>query len=211
MTDSNKPRYRFYRVHKFVSFELSELERLIARADFRKYSEVENVKQRLIALENMMSGHASYEDNAIHDLLRKKGSTVHEAIEEEHQHHHEQYNQFKNQLDAILAINSAEAQEQLWHEFYLNYRLFVSENLKHLHLEETVLMQELQRLCTDEELQSIQFATYSRMTPEHMAQMMAVVEPHINPNDKLFFLNEMKMAEPEKFRLSGLEATAELA
>ncbi|MFI4937957.1 MAG: hypothetical protein ACHQJ6_05545 [Candidatus Berkiellales bacterium] len=199
----NINRYRFYREHKFVSFKLFELEKLIAKSNFKLNKDIEIIKQSLLQLADLMNNHAAFEDKAIHTLLRQKGSTVHEKIEEEHQHHHQQYNALKDHLEAILLCDENEREAQ-GHQFYLNYRLFVAENLIHLHQEETLIMPELQRLYSDEELRLVEFNTFHHMTPEHMAEMIATLAQHINPSDLVFFLNEMKTAEPDKFLASGL-------
>lgn len=199
MFKSTPYRYRFYREHKLISYEFFELEKFIAKLDFRISSEVEKLKMRLEMMAGLMQGHATFENNAIHALLRKKGSTVHEQIESEHQHHENQYQEFEKQLDDILISIQSQEQEQLGYEFYVNFRLFVCDNLRHFHQEETVIMPELQRLYSDEELRKVEFNTFNHMTPEQMASMISVLTPHLNPSDRDFFINEMKVSEPEKF------------
>jgi hypothetical protein len=177
----------------------SDLERLIARADFRENKQVNKIREQLDSIETMMQGHAAHEDNKLHSLLRQKGSVVHHAIEKEHQHHEAQYGEFKRMLKQIIDTPPEEEKLRLGYEFFLSYRLFFSENLQHFHTEETIIMSELQRLYTDEELRRVEFDTYAMMTPEQMAHMMEVLSPYMDPNDRTFFLREMKESEPEKF------------
>ena len=65
-------RYKFYREHKYVSAAVNDLERLIAKTDFRASSEVEKIKKEFDALVQMLKGHAHYENETLHELLRKK-------------------------------------------------------------------------------------------------------------------------------------------
>jgi hypothetical protein len=193
-------RYRFYREHKYVSFELSELERLIAKTDFKDDAQVSKVEEQLILLENMLKGHAAWEDGSIHELLRKKGSNLHEAIENDHKHHEEMFKQFKNQLTEITNCIDIIEKLKLGYEFYLLYRLFVAENLQHLHKEETIIMPELHKLYTDDELRQLDFSTYSHMTSEEIVHMIEVLFPHMDVNDYEHFLRDIKDSQPEKFK-----------
>jgi hemerythrin-like domain-containing protein len=193
-------RYRFYREHKYVSFELSELERLIAKTDFNDNAQVSKVKDQLLSLENMLKGHSAWEDGSIHEFLRKKGSNLHESIENDHKQHEEMFKQFKNKLKDIIDCNDHTEKLKLGYEFYLAYRLFVAESLNHLHKEETIIMPELHKLYTDDELRQLDFDTYPHMTSEQMVHMIEVLFPHMDINDYEHFLRDIKDSEPEKFK-----------
>lgn len=192
-------RYRFYREHKYVSYRLSEFERLVAKTDFIVLKQTLELKMQLNSLAALMNAHAEHEDKAIHELLRQKGSTIHQTIEADHRHHAEFYQQLERQLDNISTSLDLEEQLALGYQFYLSCRVFVSENLKHLHEEEKIIMIELQKLYTDDELRKIEFNTYGHMTPADMIHMLEVLSPHMNFHDLEFFLSEIKLAAPEKF------------
>ena len=197
-------RYRFYREHKFITQKLAELDAMIAKTDFRFLPNVETINENLSDLTEMLMGHAFFENSSIHPLLREKNSNLYEKIEMEHQHHEKDLNSLKEQLKSILDSTDLVARESDSYTFYLNFRLFFSENLKHLHEEETIIMAELQRLYTDDELRLIEFNTFNQMSPEDMTHMIDALTPYINPSDRAFFLNEMKAAEPDKFMKSRL-------
>ncbi len=194
-------RYRLYREHKYISFMLSEFERLTAKTDFTDNQQVKHLQQQLSDLINLMLGHAEHENHAIHSLLKQKVSKCYEAIEAEHLTQEKQFEQFTATLVNILTMTSNEEKNFQGYQFYLAYRLFVSENLQHLHQEETIIMSELQRLYTDEELRRIDFKAYSHMTPEELLHMTTVLFPHMNSDDKQNFINDIRDAEPEKFKL----------
>ena len=197
-------RYRFYREHKFITQKLAELDALIAKTDFRVLPNVETIKENLADLTEMLMGHAFFENSCIHPLLKSKNSNFYEKIEMEHQHHEKDLNSFREQLESILDSTAPVTRENAGYTFYLNFRLFFSENLKHLHEEETIVMAELQRLYSDDELRLIEFNTFKQMSPEDMTHMIDALTPYINPSDRAFFLNEMNTAEPKKFIESGL-------
>ena len=81
---------------------------------------------------------------------------------------------------------------------YLSFRHFVADALSHFHYEETVILKELQRLYSDEEIRLIDKESYDQMQPDQMLHMLKILFPSINAEDKSFFINELKLAAPEK-------------
>ncbi len=192
-------RYKFYREHKYVSFALNDLERKIAKTNFRKLEEVEKIKSEFEAIVEMLQGHAQYENTALHELLRKKQSSVYAQVEKDHEQYDEILDDLSLRLKGVLVEQKEDARVEAGYQFYLWFRKFVGENLLHLHEEETVILPELQRLYTDEELKLVEADTYQRMTPQQMIEMMEVLFPHMNPDDKKAFLLDIKESQPEKF------------
>lgn len=192
-------RYKFYREHKYVSFALNDLEREIAKTDFRVLTEVEKIKIRFESVAQMLKDHARYENDALHELLRKKQSAVYEHSEEDHQRYDDILDDLSLRLKKVQAEQSEDERVESGYQFYLWYRKFVGENLIHLHEEETIILPELQRLYTDKELKAVEVDTYRRMTSEEMIEMMQVLFPHMNPDDKEAFLVDIKECQPGKF------------
>lgn len=139
---------------------------------------------------------AHHEEENLHALLEKKGSTIHHEAHDDHEHQEKALENLQYLLDAVRT--SADRIET-GYQFYLAYRKFVGDNLLHLHEEETKLLPELQRLCTDEELRAIEHPTYDLMTAEEMVEMVQLLFPHMNFSDKHAFLTDIKLAQPKKF------------
>lgn len=192
-------RYQFYREHKYVSAALNDLERLIAKTDFRNQQEINRINSSFQELMEMLKGHAEYENERLHTLLKKKHSKIHEHAEVDHAHQDEQLLQIQEIIDKLLKASSDEEKVSLGYHLYLIYRKCVADNLIHLHEEETMILPELQRLYTDEELKQVEAQTYRIMTSEEMVHMMQVLFPHMNPSDRMSFLSDIQEAQPEKF------------
>ncbi len=192
-------RYQLYREHKYVSSALNDLERLIAKTDFRNPQEIILVEQTFQSLTDMLNGHAQYENDRLHTLLKNRHSKIHEHAEEDHAHQDEQLLKIQGIINSISNAPTDEEKVSIGYTLYLTYRKFVADNLIHLHEEETMLLPELQRLYTDEELKQVEAPTYKKMTPEEMIGMMKVLFPHMNPSDRLAFLSDIKEIQPEKF------------
>jgi len=194
-------RYQFYREHKYVSSALNDLERLIARTDFCDLDALEEVLGAFLSLSEMLKGHAEYENNRLHSLLKQKNasSSIYEHIEEDHA---EQDRQLL-EIAAIIRVISQEAEREKkierGYHLYLTYRKFVADNLAHLHEEETQILPELQRLYSDSELRQVEAETYREMAPEHMIHMIEILFPHMNTHDRQAFLADIFTLEPEKF------------
>lgn len=197
-------RAKLYREHKYVSFALSELERLIAKTDFIDDAAVAQIQNEWQNVKGMLEGHAYHEEHNFHALLEKKGSTIHHNAHNDHEHQEETL----KTLQCLLgAIQTSPDRIEAGYQFYLAYRKFVGDNLLHLHEEETKLLPELQRLCTDEELRAIEYPTYEVMTSDEMVEMLQVLFPHMNFSDKCAFLTDIRLAQPKKFLVLWERAT----
>lgn len=204
-------RYQFYREHKYVSAALNDLERLIAKTDFRNSEGVISVNQAFQLLKQMLQGHAQYENDRLHTLLKKQHSKIHEHAEEDHAHQDEQLLKIQEIINSILNASTDNEKVSIGYTLYLTYRKFLADNLLHLHEEETMILPELQRLYTDEELKRVEAQSYNIMTPEQMVGMMQVLFPHMNPSDRLAFLSDIQEIQPEKFNAAwqGIAPTLE--
>lgn len=196
-------RYKFYREHKYVSAALNDVERLIARTDFRDSKAVAQVSESFEDLVQMLKGHAQYEDERLHALLNLKHSNVHAHAEKDHAAQEEQMSEIKRLIEQVAHCHVEEEKIEAGYQLYLAYRKFVADNLSHLHEEETKILPELQRLYTDKELQQVEAITYNEMTPDQIVEMIAVLFPHMNPSDRKAILDDIRSLQPEKFKIAG--------
>ncbi len=192
-------RYRFYREHKYINYMLFELERFIAKADFNSKSQRDALREELITLEKLFEEHTDYEEKSLHSLLKARGSSAYENIEIDHISHEKEFKNLIQELDTIDACTDEDERINFGHHFYLSYRIFVSDTLKHLNEEEIVVMAELQRLYSDVELKQVEAKTYNIMTVDEIVHMAEVLFPHMNSHDREAFLIDIKESEPEKF------------
>jgi hemerythrin-like domain-containing protein len=194
-------RYRFYREHKYLSYEVSKLEGFIARVDFTDAEQVKALKQRFEWFMDLMQGHADHEDNAIHPLLKDKNPQMYEDIALDHKALFGFIERLKVALDRIDP-RKAESVDLInqGYQFYLSFRKFVGINLEHLDHEETVIMPEIQKHYTDRELKElVEFKTYKIMTSDEMIDMMQELFPQMNLQDKEALLRDIQESEFEKF------------
>lgn len=182
-----------------MSFVLNDLERLIAQTNFQIPEEVAQVNELFKAAVELLKGHAEYEDNCLHVLLKQKNSQVYEHIEKDHGLLDETLNNLQVLLDHVASCTSASEKVEAGYQFYLAYRKFVGENLIHLHEEETIILPELQRLYSDKELKEVEAKTYAAMSIDDLIEMLQGLFPHMNAADKQAFLADIKEYQPDKY------------
>lgn len=195
-------RYKFYREHKYVSAALNDVERLIARTDFRDSKAVAQVSESFEDLVQMLKGHAQYENERLHALLKQKHSYVYDHAEKDHADQDEQMSEIKRLIDQVAQCQAEEEKIEAGYRLYLAYRKFVADNLSHLHEEETKILPELQRLYSDKELQQVEAITYNEMTPDQIVEMTAILFPHMNSSDRKAMLCDIQSLQPEKFKIA---------
>lgn len=203
-------RYQFYREHKYVSATLNDLERLIARTDFSDLDSVREVENAFESLAGMLKGHAQYENERLHTLLKQKNVPVaiYEHEEEDHATQDEQLLEIEKIFRGISLQNSEEEKIREGYRLYLTYRKFMADNLAHLHEEETHILPELQKLYSDAELRQVEAYTYREMDAAQMVDMIKVLFPHMNIHDKQAFLFDIYSLEPKKIDavLKGIQS-----
>src|SRR3989344_4703764 len=138
-------RVKFYREHKYVSSALNNLERLIAKTDFRENAEIEVARKEWTEVSNMLQEHASYEEERLHPLLERKGSTIHIHAHSQHEEMDATFPRIDALFDAVMREDDQDVRVEIGYQLYLTFRKFVGENLLHLHEEETKILPELQR------------------------------------------------------------------
>lgn len=194
-------RRRLYTEHKYVTYTLSEFSRYVAKTDFSSNDQIAEVKEKFGGIKGLMHGHAAHENERIHELLRRKGSHVQDAIEADHAGHDSTFHSLDEVLELSLTETDVEQKKAAGYRFYLEFQKFEASNLMHQFYEETQIMPELHRLCTDEEiLEFVDKHSYEQMSGEDLAGMMQELFPHFNKDDRYGMLNDIKLAQPAKFQ-----------
>lgn len=182
----------------------------VAKADFEDKDTIAKIKTELHQLKELLHGHAHHEELKIHDLLKRKGSSLYQQVESEHREHAKFYINMESKIEALELLNDPIGIHYAGNEIYLDIRKFYADNLNHLDYEERVLLPELQKHCTDLELREIFFETYHIMTSDQMKDMLIRLFPHMNKDDKVTFLKDIQDSEPAKFESAWLSVAQSL-
>jgi hypothetical protein len=198
----NSHRYRLYREHKYVYHVLDQIVILSATLDFSDSSDLAKLKAETNNLALLLKSHAEYEESRIHSLLQLTNPQLINEVNEQHYAQNHFFDDINKQIQIVAMSNSKSERHFVGYEIYLQFRNFFSENLQHFDYEEKVLMPELHRRLTDDEIKEIDRQSYRIMLPEQMIHMIEVLFPHMNREDRLTFLNDIKDCEPEKFSIA---------
>lgn len=198
----NKNRYRLYREHKYLFFVFNEILQLASSLDLSTKGATTKLKDELKKLHILLQSHAEYEESRIHLILQNNNSPLFHEAEQQHQDQKHDLAMIDQKINLLEGTSKIDEIHFLSYEIYLDLRNFFCKNLQHFDYEERVIMPELQRLLTDDEIREIDRISYRQMLPEHMVDMMEVLFPHMNSDDRFVFLNEIKSCEPKKFELA---------
>jgi len=197
-----KPRYRIYREHKYLFFVFTEFLRQLATVNLTDAAVRADLVTEVENLNSLLKGHAAHEEHNIHSLLHKKGvGDLVTQVEAVHASHGIFLEGMITKINQMAMLDSAQEIHAKGYELYLNIRNFFAENLLHFREEEELLMPALQSLYSDEELREIDRESYRQMSVEELQQMLEVLFPHMNGDDKECFLKDIRDAVPEKFEV----------
>jgi len=185
-------RLRLYREHKYVTSILFELCLDFARIDFANETARTKLADRISNLRALLESHGNYEETRIHARLAARGSTVHLTADNDHVRDLIELNKIQEEIQAC------EGNPEHAHRIYLAFRKFVARSLLHFDFEETMILPELQRLYSDDEMRLIDKESYDQMTTEQMINMLQILFPTMNTDDKAFFNSELHRAAPKK-------------
>jgi hypothetical protein len=147
-----------------------------------------------------MENHAKHENEVIHPLLSAKGSKLIDEFEIDHKNYVAIFEDLKSRMQDLISITDESELIRKSYEFYIAYRQFLAMDLLHINKEELIIMPALQEYYSDEELKkNIDFPIYAQMSSEDMIEMMHILFPYMNVDDKEHFLHDIKEAQPEKF------------
>lgn len=207
----NPERYRLYREHKYLIHVLIKLLKLACILNVTDEQSIKALQHELQEMSDLFKAHADYEESRIHRLLREKGVFHFDEVERQHHEHEIFFAEMKGSIQTISLTTELDKKHFIVYQIYLGIREFFSHSLTHFDYEEKILMPELQRLATDAEIKEIDRQSYRVMSPTEMVQMMKILFPHMNADDRFTFLADIRECEPEKFLLAWQAIAIDIA
>ncbi len=183
-------------VHKGIRFALTQL---LVRLGSTDFADAEAAALMVIAVRAQLAlsaSHMAHEEAHIHIPLRARSAAACVMVDYQHDHHRQRF----VELEALLArmeTAPAAARPALGRDLYLAFSLFVSEDLQHMHEEETVTLPLLQRLFTDAELMAMEQAIVSAIPGPEMITWMRVMLPAMSRPERGLMLAHMRADAPE--------------
>ncbi|MHA7970198.1 hemerythrin domain-containing protein [Rhizobium sp. CAU 1783] len=192
-------RYDFYgAIHKGLRKAGCDMLGRLGAADYENPEEAESVLAQLRTFITLAADHVMHEDHHVHGLLQQRGYST-ETVDNQHDDHRLAF----DQLEALVA-----AVEKAWpvnkraagRKLYLAFAAYLSEDLAHMHEEETETATQLWKNFTDDEILAIEMRIVASMSPEKNMAFMRLMIPAMNPSERAALLGAVRTgAPPEVF------------
>jgi len=192
----NNQRYDIYRlIHKGMRAFLTDTLLTVGRMDASNEDELRLGLLKLQRLLDFCMNHLDHENKFIHPALDACMPGSADSMYAHHEHHVHLIRELGDIAQELLQKSGVE-QEQLAADLYRKLALFVADNLAHMHEEETINNGILWQHYTDAEIQAIERALVSTISPQQNAEVMNWILPAINHGERHEFLAGMRQHAP---------------
>ena len=181
--------------HNGLRNVISQFAFRLGQTDVSNLSALQRLKELGSEMFTLLNDHVHTENEHTlrHLEERAPGSSVHDKED------HERLDQIQDELQAHLhALTGKESPEQM-HDFYLNFTLFQSQYLEHIHEEEVVTELLLQKHFTDDELMQHRQAIMKKLQPETLLLWLKYVIPAQRIDESLGMLSGLKANAPAPY------------
>lgn len=156
----------YYAVHK--GLRLANVRMLIALGQLDPFDDaaLASTLGQLSDLIGIGTSHLTHENNEIHTLLdqRLPGATDHAG--EDHDHHVEAFDELRRLADDLTAAKTDRPARL--RKLYQRFALFIADDFKHMHEEETEIQPQIEAHFSAAEITSIRERIVAGIAPEKM-------------------------------------------
>lgn len=182
-------------IHKALRAMMADTLLALGRADPTDEAEVHDAGDRTIELMEMFERHLEHENRFIHPALRARCPGVCDAVAEEHEDHLRHTAQLRGAARALAAV-PADERAGAMHALYLALALFVADNLRHMHAEETAHNGALWATYNDFELLALHDELVASIPPQEMMTVARWMLPASNAIERCLMVNDMQAKAP---------------
>lgn len=183
-------------IHKALRAVMTECLLAVGRADPTDPQDVTDAGARVCALMDLCVSHVHHENNFVHPAIEARTPGLSADVAHEHLDHLEQIARLRAAARQLDTLDGAALACAL-HTLYLDLSLFVAENLRHMHVEETEHNAALWCAYTDDELRAIHGALVATIPPGEMMLVMRWMLPQMSAPERLAVLGGMRQEAPE--------------
>lgn len=190
------PRFDMYTgIHKALRALMADSLLALGRMDSADAAEVAQCAERVRGLLAICAGHVQHENAFVHAAIEARAPGASAAIAHEHEDHVQHIAALGEQVTALC--NAAPAQRAAAAaRLYRELALFVADNFRHMHVEETAHNAVLWARYTDAELLEIHDALVASVPPQEMMAIARWLVPSVNPEERLHMLLDMRAKAP---------------
>ncbi len=192
-----QPRLDMYSgIHKALRACMAEALLALGRADVDDEQELAQAAGGVLELLDFCEGHVRHENGYVHPAMEARAPGSSAAGAHEHQEHVQHIGRLRTLAQALRSAGTAVrpvAAQQLYREL----ALFVADNFRHMHVEETAHNAVLWARYTDAELAAVHDELVASIPPAEMTGIARWLVPNLDPAERLGLLADMQAKAPE--------------
>jgi hypothetical protein len=167
----------------------------VGRMDADDPDELSQVADRVLQLLGMCGGHLVHENAFVHAAIEARAPGASAAVAHDHEDHVDHIRRLAEQV-AQLRIAAPGQRQAAAQRLYRALALFIADNFRHMHVEETAHNAVLWARYTDAELVEIHDALVASIPPEEMMAIGRWLVPFMNPTERVHLLADIRSKAP---------------
>lgn len=185
----------YYAIHKGIRLANARMLIALGQADASDEGELMEVLGALSAHLDLSLSHLTHENDAIHTALeaRLPGGAAH--AEDDHDDHLASFRELRRMAEEV-AMAGAAARSGKLRALYQRFALFVADDLKHMHEEETELMPLVAKAFSQDEIMGIEGRIVASIPPAKMVVFLRLILGGATGPERVATVTGMKAAMP---------------
>jgi hypothetical protein len=201
-----QPRVDMYTgIHKAVRACMADALLALGRVDLDDPQELEAATRRVLDLLDFCASHLKHEDEHVHRAIEARAAGASDAVAHDHREHAAHLEQLRAAVQ-LLREAREEVRPVAAQYLYRELALFIAENFRHMHVEETAHNAVLWARYTDAELVAVHDELVASIPPQEMMGIARWLVPFMNPRERLALLADMQSKAPPEALQAMLDA-----
>jgi hypothetical protein len=191
-----QPRLDLYgSIHKALRAFMADTLLALGRVDVDDPQALADATGRVIALMDFCVSHLEHENTFVHRALEARAPGASASVAHDHEEHLHETAQLRA---AAVALRSAApaVRPAFAHQLYRELALFVADNLRHMHVEETAHNAVLWARYTDAELAALHDELVASISPQESMVVARWMLPFMTPAERLAAVADMRAKAP---------------
>ena len=191
-----QPRLDLYGgIHKALRAFMADTLLSLGRLDVDDAQALAQATGRVVELMDLCVAHLEHENRFVHAAIEARAPGASAAVAHDHDEHLRETAQLRA---AALALQGAApaVRPAFAHQLYRELAVFVADNLRHMHVEESAHNAVLWARYTDAELAALHDELVASIPPQEMMQVARWMLPSMTPAERLGLLTEMRTKMP---------------
>ena len=191
-----QPRVDMYTgIHKALRACMVDALLALGRVDLDDDAELAGATQRLLELLDFCAAHVRHENEHVHRAMEARGAGSSAAVAHEHEEHLAHIEELRAAAQELQGLRPA-LRHVAAGQLYRQLALFVAENFRHMHTEETAHNAVLWARYTDAELEQVHDELIASIPPAEMMAAVRWLVPFMNPAERIGLLSDMRAKAP---------------